>query len=183
MKTINTFLLLLTAFIVVFLQAALAGMRDLIGAPVNLLPALIVFAALYGGLRAVALLAVCGGLWFDSFSANPLGISVLPLFGVGLVIYRQRELILRDLGFAQFVLGLAASFMVPLLTLLLLLSMGQSPLVGWGTVWQFVVLSVLGGVGTPLVFRLFARVRHAFFHPPMAPTSFRSDREIHRGRR
>jgi rod shape-determining protein MreD len=183
MKNINTFMLLTAAFVAVFLQAALAGLRHILGAPVNLLPALIVFAALYGGLRAVSLLAVCGGFWFDSFSANPLGISVLPLFVVGFLIYRQRELILRDRGFAQFVLGLAASFFVPLLTLLMLFSMGQTPLVGWGTLWQFVVLSVLGGACTPLAFRFFQRLRHVFFHPPMAQISFRLDREIHRGRR
>ena len=50
---------------------------------------------------------------FDSLSANPLGVSVLPLFLVGFLIYRQRELILRDQPFAQFVLGLGASAAVP----------------------------------------------------------------------
>lgn len=183
MKSVNTILLLAVAFLAVFLQALFAGLRHLLGTPVNLLPALIVFAALYGGLRAVALLAVCGGLWFDSLSANPLGISVLPLFVVGFLIHRQRELILRDLGFAQFVLGLAAGFCVPLLTLVLLLTMGQTPLAGWGTAGQLVVLSVLGGVSTPLVFRGFSRIRRAFVHPQTAPPSFRTDRQIHRGRR
>ena len=44
-----------------------------------------------------------GGLWFDSLSANPLGVSVLPLFLVGLAIHLNRELILRDQAFAQVV--------------------------------------------------------------------------------
>jgi rod shape-determining protein MreD len=183
MKTINTFLLLATAFLAVFLQAAFAGVREIIGAQVNLLPALIVCAALHGGLRAVTLLAVCGGLWFDSLSANTLGVSVLPLFAIGFVIYQKRELILRDLVFAQFVLGLAASFAAPLLTLLLMFSMGETPLVGWGTIWQFIVMGLLGGALTPVSFRFFESVRRAFFYAPLTQTSFRSDRQIRRGRR
>ena len=64
-----------------------------------------------------------GGLWFDSLSANPLGVSVLPLFVVGLAIHVKRELIVRDQTFAQVVLGAAApALAVPLLTLLLLLT-------------------------------------------------------------
>lgn len=182
MKTINTILLLLTAFIAVFLQAMFAGVRDIIGTQVNLLPALIVYAALHGGLRAVALLSVCGGLWFDSLSANPFGVSILPLFAIGYLVHQKNELILRDLVFAQFILGLAASFFVPLATLLLLFSMGQSPLVGWGTLWQMLVMGLLGGALTPACFRLFRVIRHTFFHPPATQLSFRPDREIRRGR-
>ena len=50
-----------------------------LGAQIDLLPALMVYAALNAGLPTVALLAVFGGLWFDTLSANPLGISILPL--------------------------------------------------------------------------------------------------------
>lgn len=182
MKSVNTILLLLTAFVVVFLQTLFAGVRDFIGTPINLLPALIVYAALHGGLRAVALLSVCGGLWFDSLSANPTGVSILPLFATGYLIYQKNDLILRDLGFAQFVIGLIASFAVPLLTLLLLFTMGQTPLVGWGTVWQVLVMGLLGGLLTPVCFRFFRQIRRAFFHPPATQLSFRSDREIRRGR-
>jgi rod shape-determining protein MreD len=181
-KTINTILILPVAFLAVFLQAALAGVRDIIGAQVNLLPALIVYAALQGGLRAVALLSVCGGLWFDSLSANTLGVSVLPLFAVGFLIYQQRELILRSQRFAQFVLGLTASLVVPLLTLLLMFTMGETPLVGWGTLWQLLVMGLLGGALTPVCFRFFSFVRRTFFYSPATQTTFRSDREIRRGR-
>jgi hypothetical protein len=31
-------------------------------------------------------------LWFDSLSANPLGISILPLFAVGFIIHLWRDL-------------------------------------------------------------------------------------------
>ena len=45
-----------------------------------------VYAGLSTGITTVALLALCGGLWFDSLSANPLGVTMLPLFVIGLAI-------------------------------------------------------------------------------------------------
>ena len=182
MKNTTPILLFVTAFIAVFLQALFSGVRGWVGAQIDPMPALMVFAALQTRLRTVILLAVCGGLWLDSLSANPLGVSVLPLFGVGFVIYLQRELILRDLTFAQFALGLSASLAVPILKLLLLFSMGLSPLVGWGTVWQLLVMSAAGGVLAPLFFRYFQMLRQAFFHPPVKELGFRPDREIRRGK-
>jgi rod shape-determining protein MreD len=182
MKSINTILLLLAAFVAVFAQALFAGVREWTGAQVDLLPALVVVAALHGGMRAVALLSVSGGLWFDALSANPLGVSILPLFAVGYVIYQKRELILRDLVFAQFILGLMASFVCPLLVLLTLFTMGRLPLMGWGTLWQLLLAGVLGGALTPVCFRFFRQLRRSFFHPPLTQTSFRADRQIRRGR-
>ncbi|MEY4088852.1 MAG: hypothetical protein RJB55_1123 [Verrucomicrobiota bacterium] len=181
MNPINTILILLAAFVAVFLQAA-CGTRGSLGAQIDLLPALVVYASLTGGLTTVALLAVGGGLAFDALSANPLGISMLPLFGIGFLIHRQREFILRDQLFAQFILGLAASAAAPLLTLLLLFTGGHAPFVGWGTLWQWLVMSLGGGLVTPVMFRLFAFIRGAFFYRPLTETSFRPDRQIRRGR-
>ncbi len=141
-----------------------------------------VYASLCTGLTTVTLLALCGGLWFDSLSANPLGVTVLPLFVIGLAIHVKRELILRDQTFAQLVLGLAASAAAPLLTLLLLLTMGRAPLLGWGTLWQLVVLSVGGAVATPVCFELFGWLHRALVHQGATESSFRPDREIRRGR-
>ncbi len=75
MNLFHTMLILTTAFLAVFGEAALPGIRKLLGAQVDLLPALMVYASLCGGLTTVVLLAVCGGLLFDSLSANPLGVS------------------------------------------------------------------------------------------------------------
>src|SRR5437899_2814953 len=109
MTWLNTLFVLLAAFIAVFWEAAFSGLRHLVGAQIDLLAALMVYASLTGGLATVALLASLGGLCFDALSANPLGISVLPLFAIGLAIHSRRDLILRDQVFAQFVLGLGAS--------------------------------------------------------------------------
>src|SRR5437879_565769 len=125
MSWFNTALVLVAAFLAVFWEAAFNGARQATGAQIDLLPALTVYASLYSDLAGVTLLSVLGGLWFDSLSANPLGVSVAPLFVIGLVIYAKRELILRDQTLAQFVLGLGASASAPALTLLLLLTTGH----------------------------------------------------------
>ena len=108
MNPLNSILVLLVAFVAVFLEASVNGLRNLLGAQIDLLPALMVYASLSAGLTTVMALSVLGGLWFDTLSANPLGISILPLFLVGYAIHLRRELILRDQLFAQFVLGLIA---------------------------------------------------------------------------
>jgi rod shape-determining protein MreD len=182
MTWLDTFFVLAAAFLAVFWESAFHGVRAVLGAQVDLLPALMVYAALRTGLVSVALLAFLGGLWFDSLSANPLGVTVLPLFLVGLGIHTGRELILRDQTFAQMVLGLGASAATPVLTLLLLLTLGRAPLIGWGTLWQLIVMSVGGAVATPICFALFGWLQRAFFHSRVTETSFRPDREIRRGR-
>ena len=182
MNWLHTMFVLVTAFLAVFWEAAFSGWRHLIGAQIDLLPALMVYASLCAGITTAALLAVLGGLWFDSLSANPLGVSVLPLFVIGLVIHAKRDLILRDQTFAQAVLGFAASAAVPLLTILLLLTMRHTPMLGWGTLWQLIVMSVGGAIATPIYFELFSWLDRTLVHPRAAQISFRTDREIRRGR-
>ena len=182
MNWLNTILVLGTAFLAVFWEAAFGGVRHLLGAQIDLLPPLMVYASLCTGITTVTLLALAGGLWFDSLSANPLGVTVLPLFAIGLAIHLKRELILRDQTFAQLVLGLGASAAAPVLTLLLLLTMGRAPLLGWGTLWQLAVLTVGGATATPICFELFGWLQRTLVHRGATETSFRPDREIRRGR-
>ena len=183
MTALNSILVLAFAFMAVFGQAAFPGVRQLLGAQVDLLPVLMVYAALNTGITTVALLAVLGGLWFDALSANPLGVTILPLFAVGFVILSQRELILHKLSFAQFVLGAVACAAIPALTFLLLLTGGAQPLLGWGSLWQWLVMTTIGAGATPIIFALFAWCNHALGYQLRTETSFRPDREIHRGRK
>lgn len=166
------------AFLAVFGECVLHAPRQLLGAQVDLLPALMVYAALRTELITMALLATLGGLWFDSLSANPLGVSILPLFAVGFPIYLRRELILRDLPFAQVTLGAAASAVAPALVLLLLLNTGHQPLVGWGTLWQLLIMALGGALATPIIFAAFAAAGRALGYELRKEAGFRSDREI-----
>ena len=182
MTWLNTVLILLAALLAVFWEAAFNGVRHLLGAQVDLLPSLMVYASLSAGLPTVALLAVLGGMSFDALSANPLGVSVLPLFIIGLAIHLNRGLILRSQVFAQALLGLGASAIAPVLTLLFLLTAGREPLFGWGTLWQLIVMTLGGAVATPVCFELFGWLNRTLIHDRPSESSFRLDREIRRGR-
>lgn len=180
MNWLNPILILLTAFVAIFLEASFQGVRHMLGVQIDLLPALMVYTSLSSGFGMVVALALAGGFWFDSLSANPLGISTLPLLLIGTLIYARRSLILREQRFAQLVLGLTASALMPMLTLLLLLSTRQTPLVGWGSLWQWFVMSVGGALLTPACFRLFDGLNRALSYRPIIESSFRPDREIRR---
>jgi hypothetical protein len=183
MNLFNSILILAAAFLAVFGEAAFPLLHHWLGAQVNLLPALMVCAALNTDIVTVSLLAVLGGLWFDALSANPFGISILPLFAVGFVIYQKRDLILRELPFAQFVLGAVASAVTPGLTVLLLLTGGQNPLLGWGSIWQWLVMTAGGAAATPVIFELFNWCQRTLGYQPQTETTFRPDREIRRDKK
>ncbi|MGA2685121.1 MAG: hypothetical protein ABSF51_08720 [Verrucomicrobiota bacterium] len=182
MNPLQTLLILAAAFLAVFGEAAFPLLHHWLGAQVDLLPVLMVYAALNTDIVTVSSLAVLGGLWFDALSANPFGISIPPLLAIGFVIYLQRELILRELPFAQFVLGAMASAAAPALAVLLLLTGGQDPLLGWGSLWQWLVMSAGGALATPIVFEFFNWCQRALGYQPRTETSFRPDREIRRSR-
>ncbi len=182
MRLSHTLIVLLAGFFAVFLQAAFPVTRWALGAQVDLLPPLVVYTALSGGLPSVCLVAGGGGLFFDSLSANPLGTTVLPLMAAGIVVHGLRELILRDQAFAQMIIGAIVSFLVPVVCLFILFNSGQRPLFGWATIWQLLVMSAGGGVLTPVVFWFFTWANRHFSHAPVTDISFRPDREIRRGR-
>ena len=182
MNPFQTILILAIAFLAVFGEATLTAPRAWLGAQVDLLPALMVYTALNAGIPTMALLAVLGGLWVDILSANPLGLTMLPLLAVGFPIYFRRELILRQLPFAQFVLGAAASAAAPLLAVLMLLSGGREILLGWGSLWQWLVMTAGGALATPVIFSLMDACHGALGYRPRSEVSFRSDREIRHGK-
>jgi hypothetical protein len=183
MNRLQTALVLIAAFLAVFLEAVFWLPHRLLGAQIDLLPALMIYTALNADLLTLSLLTVLGGLWFDSLSANPLGVTILPLAVVGFPIWWQRDLILRELPFAQLVLGATASAVVPALTVLLLLSLGREPLLGWGSLWQWLVLTVGGALATPAWFALFDWCQQVLGYPPLRETTFRPDREILRDKK
>jgi rod shape-determining protein MreD len=182
MNWLNSILILLAAFVAVFLESVCNGPRHWFGAQIDLLPSLMVYASLSSRIKTITLLAVLGGLWFDTLSANPLGVSMLPLLVPGYLIYARRELILRDQFFARFVLGLVASAMTPVLTLLLLSVTRQMPVLTWMSLWQWIVMSLGGGLLTPVCFLVFDGLNNALTYRPIVENSFRLDREIRRGR-
>jgi rod shape-determining protein MreD len=182
MNSLNTIFILAISYVAVFLEAHVGFVRNIFGAQIDLLPALMVFTALTSDIITVVLLAIFSGLLFDSLSLNPLGVSILSLFLIGFVIYRERDLLLREHPFAQFMMGLIASVVHPLMTLFMLMNAGTVPLIGWKSIWQLIVMAVGGGIAAPMFFKLFARVQNALSYQPRLDVPFRADREIKRRR-
>jgi len=182
MNWLHTILILAAAYVAVFFEAGFDGFRSLLGAQIDFLPALMVYAGVTSGRLTIALAAVCGGLWFDSLSANPLGVSALPLLAIGLLARRSRELLTSEHFSAQVLLGTMASALQPLATLFIMLNIGSLPLLGWKSLWQWVVMAVGGGLFAPVWFALFSRSHRALEYQPVRKPSFRPDREIKRGR-
>lgn len=183
MTALNTIFILALAFVAVFVESSFGGVRRFLGVQIDLLPALMVYASLSSGLVTVSLLAVCGGLWFDSLSANHLGVSIVPLFLIGFAVQQFRHLVFRDQTYTQLVLGFAASGLAPLIALAMILSSGGEPILGWGTLWQWFVMTLVGGLLVPLYFKLFNKVYRTLGYERVVETSFRQDREIERGRK
>ena len=182
MNWLDPVFILAAAWLAVFVESSTTISHRLLGAQFDLLPAVMVYASFTHGLGMMVALAVCGGLWFDSLSANPLGISVLPLFVLGVSLHAKRDLLLRDQLTTQVVAGTVASVLCPVLTLFMLLNEGATPMLGWRTAWALVVMGAAGGLATPLLFGLFARLQRAFNYQPVIQSSFRPDRVIERGR-
>jgi rod shape-determining protein MreD len=182
MNNSKPWIVLLAAYLAVYVEAWFDLPRKVLGAQVDLLTPLMVYAALRNGPGTIALLALFGGWAFDSLSLNPAGASVAPLLAIGWLINRQKYLILADQWEAQFALGLAASAAMPALVLMVLATIGESPLLGWYSLWQWLVVSICGGVVTPVLFRLLDRLNRALSYPVNRPLTFRPDREIDRGK-
>ncbi|MBR90893.1 MAG: hypothetical protein CMO66_06455 [Verrucomicrobiales bacterium] len=152
MSGFHTGSILLAALITIFLESTFTLPRDLLGAQINPLPPLMVYAALRSDLATLTLLAVLGSLWQSALSADPLGVGLLPLFLSGLFIEMNRQQFAQRERFVRFTLGAAASASVPLMTLFLLFTLGRDPMLNWFTLWQWVVVSVGGGLLTMFFF-------------------------------
>jgi len=182
MNALSLIVMLAVTFLVVFAQSTVDFVRVWLGAQIDFLPALVVYASLSGNPLLTGLIAVFGGLWLDSLSMNPLGVSIAPLMITGMVVLHFRELVLREQLSAQLILGITAGAAVPVMVVLLLLTLGEQPLLGLGSLWQLLVMSLGSGIVTPIVFRVFDLLEHWLNYQPMPETTFQHNREMKRGR-
>lgn len=178
----NLIALALMCYFVVFLAARYQGVRILVGAQFDFLPGLVVVAAMMHGMTAVFVVAGVGGVLFDSLSANPLGVTTLALCAVGTFVYFNRELLLRDQVYPQFIVGAGASASAPILSYICATALGAHPLVDWSSLWAWLMMTLMGGLATPVWFAVFRRVDRALHYQVIPESSYRGDREIVRGR-
>ncbi|MCF7668833.1 MAG: rod shape-determining protein MreD [Verrucomicrobia bacterium] len=182
MNGILTIILILACMLSVFWEASNGIIRQFSGTQIDILPVIMVYSGLFAGRRTVCLTALSGGLLFDSMSANPLGVNVLSLFLVGWVVSMGKDTLLKEDVFTQCFLGFLAGLANPIISLLILMSAGNIPLLGWESLWQLFIMAVASAAATPLLFLVFDKMRKVFCYQTTTQSSFRSDREIIRKR-
>ncbi len=65
---------------------------------------------------------------------------------------------------------------------MILLIIGQEPLLGYWSLWQWAVMALGGAATTPFWFLALDRLNRALSYPVQTEPAFRPDREIKRGR-
>ncbi|MDP6893571.1 MAG: rod shape-determining protein MreD [Verrucomicrobiota bacterium] len=176
-------LLLLGAYFLTFMQSHWHGPRLWLGFQPDLTPALLVFVGMTMGARYISTVALATGLWLDSLSANPFGISVFPLFLVGWIVFYIREKIMTKEFMAQLYLGVIASLTVFLFQLILLGMLSVNPMIGWEIVFWSILNAFLCGVSVPLLNFMYKVFIRWFSHPPYEPNKWlNNNRQIVRGK-
>jgi len=173
---------IMTGYAVSFAEARVMVIRDLTGAQVDLLPGMMVYAAMAFRLEIVLGCAALFGLFHDSLSANLLGTSFTAFAAVGLGASRFRELLLSDQFITHWILGVIGSAMAPVISLGILNLCGLEPLVGIGSLWQWAIMTAGGGFVTPVWFKFFNRLDDASRFKEMPESAFRQDRQMARGK-
>lgn len=161
----------LAVYVAVFIDVGWNGPRDWLGTPVSLLPALLVYAAVQYPVWGVVIVSVFGGLVRDSYSGDPLGVSLAALFALGFTLNRYREFVMHQLPFARMLLGFIAGAAFPLIGYLLtnLVASPQAPKL---SVFHTIAISAIVSASlTPLTFRLFARLHRTFTFGTIRDTS------------
>ena len=174
---------LVTGYVVIFAQTRFTFFRDFFGAQPDLLPGMIVFAAMAFKVEVLMLCVVIFGCLFDATSSNALGTSIVSLGVIGLAASRNRELLLSDNFTTHWVLGLVASGVAPVIGYVVLNLSGMNPLVGAGSAWHWAIMTAGGGLFTPLWFKVFNRLDDALRFKEIPESTYRADRQIARGRR
>ncbi len=168
MKTFYALGLLVIALLTLYLANTLEWPQRITGTRIDPLPALMVCAALRAPVLALTLLAVLGSLWQTSLSADPPGISMIPLFAVGVAVSLNRRAIHTRLWGARFAVAAAAGAFVPLVSVGLLMLLGREPLLGWFSLWQLAVMSLVSGLLALLFFPLLQWLDKTVEDQPLA---------------
>jgi hypothetical protein len=182
MNRVPITLLFLTTWLTVFGQTQFPALAGTLGIPLDLRPALIVYAALSHGLPTVLGIAVVASLGTDALSANPIGVSLVPCFVLGLLLNLRRHLLLREQSYAQMWLGFSGGITVPFMTWGLLLMDDRPAPIGFEVLFRILLIGFLNAAACPALFVVFDGLRDMFDYKPVPEMGFRTDREIKRGR-
>lgn len=180
MKPSKLIMLLVASYLLGFLETRWPGRW--FGVQLNLLPCLVVYGALQADLLIAILVPLLAGLTHDLLSANPIGLSAVIYLLVSYAVFNQREkLVYADIS-TQSLLGTAAALVSTLAGLFMLMASGHEPIAGLGFLWVLTVICATSALFMPLFFAGMTQLDQAFSYPEINPGSYRTDREIKRGR-
>ena len=175
--------LLLGVYFLIFLQSHWQVPRIWLGFQPDLTPALMVFVGLTMGAGYVSSIALMSGLWLDSLSANPFGMSIFPLFLVGWIVFCFRKKIMAVEFMAQIYLGILGGLLVFLLLLTVLILLSFYPLFGWGMFFFAMLYAVFCGLAVPFFYLLHKCFKSLFSHSSYEPNNWgNNNRQIVRGK-
>ncbi len=144
------------------LQCALAAVVNLAGVKLDLMPAMVVFGALFASWNRALFVAVACGLLLDALSFQPLGMSVAPLAVGAAAINHFQRVLYRDNILLRAALGGAISLAASLWTWLLLqFSTTPLPLQFWIAA-KMALIALLAALGTPPLLWLLNRAARWF---------------------
>lgn len=165
MRHKNILILLLVCVLAIWFQTWFQWPHQLLGVRLDILPALVLYCALFRSWRELFLVCTAGGYLYDSFSHNPLGITTLSLLLISYVVYRYRKVILYKAVWVQTFLGFLIGVLVPLLTLLQLTGLEVAPKMGWSLLWVFSVLGMFTALASPLMVWVMEYLMHKYAEP------------------
>jgi rod shape-determining protein MreD len=143
--------LFLAVVLAMTLQCTLAAVVNLSGARLDLMPAVVVFAALFASWPRALFTAVAGGLLLDLLSFQPLGLSIAPFAVAAMVVNHFQRVLYRDNILLQIALGGATSLAGSVWSWLLL-RFSATPLpLQFDIAEKIALMAMLSAAGTPLL--------------------------------
>jgi len=168
MKAFLTLTILITALITTYVASSWSLPKQITGAQLDPLPALMLAVALRAPITTIAILAVFASLTQSALSSDPLGISLLPLYFMGFILHiNSHNLSHHHIG-SRFALGAGAGAVIPLVTLALLLITNKEPLIGWFSLWQWAIGILTSGLMALIFFPLIEWLDQSVEEQPLA---------------
>ena len=168
----STRLYMLVIVATMALQCWFAAAFDIAGAKLDLMPIVVVYAALNGSWTQTLLVATVSGLMLDTLSLAPFGLSVPPLVAGAVAINHFQRILFRDNALVQCILSGGMSAAVSLWTWLLLRA-GVAPLPATVDVWvKMLIISGMTASVAPALFWVLAWFRRERRDEPLKVETF-----------
>ena len=168
MKSYSTLTILLIALISIYVASAWNLPRQLFGAQLDPLPALMLVVALRSPISTIGMLSVFGSFAQSALSSNPFGLSLIPLYLFGFIVHLYSRSLYHHHSGSRLALGAAAGALIPIMSLGLLLVANKEPLFGWFTLWQWAIGTLSSGLIALMFFPLIEWLDKSVEEQPLA---------------